>query len=137
AGPDFDLAIEIHAAQLPDMNDLLESYGNFQVRRGTFSFFSEITIEEGHIIGYMRPLSGDVDVAVVHDEEDGFTDWIYDTAVGAASAILENMPRDEVATDVDLAGPLNDPEMSTWKIIRGLLRNAFFEAILPGFESEV
>jgi hypothetical protein len=42
-----------------------------------------------------------------------------------------------VATEVEISGPLDDPEMSTWEIIVGLVRNAFFQAILPGFEREL
>lgn len=33
-------------------------------------------------------------------------------------------------------GPLEDPETSTWQAIVNLLRNAFVEAILPGFDGQ-
>ena len=48
---------------------------------------------------------------------------------------LENQPR-EGATVADLSGPVQDPDASTWQIIANLLRNAFIEAILPGFARE-
>jgi hypothetical protein len=33
-------------------------------------------------------------------------------------------------------GPLTSPKISMWQAIGGLLRNAFFKAILPGLEHE-
>jgi hypothetical protein len=51
--------------------------------------------------------------------------------------LLKNVPREEVATRVDLSGPLEDPNVSTWEALVNLIRNAFFEAILPGFEEQL
>ena len=138
AGPDFDIKIEVNETHLPAMNDLLRAYGNFDVVEGHFSFFAEFTIHEGHIEGYMRPLFGDMEVYDRRQDEDkGLLQQLYERAVGVISGILENVPRDEVATQVEISGPLDDPEASTWQIIVGLLRNAFFRAILPGFEDEL
>jgi hypothetical protein len=44
------------------------------------------------------------------------------------------MPRDEVATKSDMSGPVENPQANTWQIIVKLVQNAFFNAILPGFE---
>ena len=35
-----------------------------------------------------------------------------------------------------IAGPLPDPKASTWQTLLGLIQNAFFKAILPGFLRE-
>jgi len=40
-------------------------------------------------------------------------------------------------TKVEISGTAKKPEMSTWQIIVGLVKNAFFKEILPGFEREV
>jgi hypothetical protein len=53
------------------------------------------------------------------------------------SALLENFPRDEVATKADIAGPLENPQASTWQVVVTLIQNAFFQAILPGFERAI
>lgn len=50
------------------------------------------------------------------------------------TALLENDPRDEVATQSDLSGPVDNPKANTWEIIGKLVQNAFFNVILPGFE---
>jgi hypothetical protein len=59
---------------------------------------------------------------------------MYEAAVGAASTVLTNRPRDEVATITDLSGPVESPSTSTWDMVIGLLRNAFVKAIMPGLE---
>jgi hypothetical protein len=50
--------------------------------------------------------------------------------------LLQNRPRNEVATQTDISGELDSPEVSTWQIIGNLVQNAFFNAILPGFEGK-
>jgi hypothetical protein len=137
-GPDFDFKVEIIDMPLPAMNDLLLAYGDFDVVDGLFSFFSELRIEGGYINGYLRPMFRDVEVYDRREEKDmGLLKKLYEKAVGVIFKILENLPREEVATHVEISGPLDDPEASTWEIIVGLIRNAFFQAILPGFEGEV
>jgi hypothetical protein len=136
--PDFTLALEIHETHLPTMNDILRAYGNFDVHEGYFSFFTELTIREGEIDGYMRPIFGDMVVYDAREDDDkGLIQQLYEIAVGAISTILKNLPREEVATHVEISGELDDPEMSTWDILVGLIQNAFFQAILPGFEGQL
>lgn len=53
------------------------------------------------------------------------------------SKLLENRPLEQVATETDISGPLEGPRTDTLQTIANLIRNAFFEAILPGFEREV
>ena len=57
--------------------------------------------------------------------------------VGGVAGLLENAPRGEVATKTDLKGSASNPRTSTWQIVVNLLKNAFFKAILPGFDAEV
>ena len=61
---------------------------------------------------------------------------LYEKVVGGLSHILENEPREEIATVVDISGSLEDPDASTWDVIVRLVSNAFVKAILPGFERE-
>jgi hypothetical protein len=36
-----------------------------------------------------------------------------------------------------MSGPVENPQANTWEIVEKLVQNAFFKAILPGFEREV
>jgi hypothetical protein len=62
---------------------------------------------------------------------------VYEGVVGGVSRMLQNRPRDEVATVVDVSGRLENPNTSVIETIVGLVQNAFFRAILPGFEARL
>jgi hypothetical protein len=42
-----------------------------------------------------------------------------------------------VATRVELSGRLDNPNTSTLAAVTGLVQNAFFKAILPGFDASL
>lgn len=120
------------------LNDLLRAYGNFDVVDGTFSLYSEISVGEKRIDGYFKPLFEGVDVYDKRqDKEVGIFKKMYEGIVGGLSSLLENRPREEVATRIDISDPLDDPETSTLEAVLLLIENGFFNAILPGFEREV
>jgi hypothetical protein len=136
-GPDLDLRIAVEDTDMKSMNDLLRSYGNFDVVAGRFSFFSEITVRSGDIKGYVKPLFYEMDVYDRRqDKEKGVFRKLYEGVIGGLSWVFQNTPRDEVATNIPITGKLSNPETSTWETIIGLIQNAFFKAILPGFERE-
>ena len=54
--------------------------------------------------------------------------------VGIAAKILKNRPRGEVVTVVTISGRADQLQYSNWEIVGRLLKNAFFKAILPGFD---
>jgi hypothetical protein len=136
-GPDIDLKIAIGDTDMKTMNDLFRGYGNFDVVGGRFSFFSEITVRGGNIKGYVKPLFQEMDVYDRRqDKEKGLFRKLYEGVIGGLSWVFQNTPRDEVATNIPVSGKLSDPQASTWQTIAGLIQNAFFKAILPGFERE-
>jgi hypothetical protein len=71
------------------------------------------------------------------DRGKGLFQQLYEAVAGGVSSLLENIPRDEVATTAEISGPLDDPQASTWQVLMQLVQNAFFRAILPGFEGEL
>jgi hypothetical protein len=134
-GPDFDLNIKIEGTELKSMNDLLLDYWNFDVHAGSFSLYSEISVKNDYIEGYVKPLFKNLDVYDRRqDEEKDVFSKMYEGLVGGMMDLLKNEPREEVATRVDLSGEVENPQASTWQIIVRLMQNAFHKAILPGFE---
>jgi hypothetical protein len=137
-GPDLDLVLSIENTDMRAMNDLLRAYGNFDVVAGTFSMYSEIKIRQGKIDGYVKPLFSDMKVYDRRqDAEKSLFRKLYEGLVGGISGLLQNWPRSEVATRVPISGDVEAPQTSTWETIVRLIQNAFFRAILPGFEKEV
>jgi hypothetical protein len=137
-GPDFNLTLSIEDADMRRMNDLFRAYGNFDVVAGVFSFYSEIKVRQGKIDGYVKPLFRDMDVYDRRqDREKTLFRKLYEGLVGGISGLLQNRPREEVATQTSVSGDVESPQTSTWEIVIRLVQNAFFRAILPGFEKEV
>ena len=136
-GPDFTITAQIERASLPSINELLLAYGKFDVVSGTFSVYSEVKVANGRIDGYVKPLFKDVKVySREQDKEKPVLKRLYEKIVGGLSHVLENEPREQVATVADISGTLDDPDTGTWPIIVRLVSNAFVRAILPGFERE-
>ena len=136
--PDFDLNIKIEKTELRAMNDLLRAYGKFDVTGGLFSVYSEVSVKNGEVQGYIKPLFKDMKVYDPRqDKEKTFSQKVYEGVIGGIAKLLENRPRQEVATRADIAGKIENPQTSTWQTLVNLIQNAFFKAILPGFEREV
>ena len=136
--PDFDLSIKIERTQMRAMNDLLRAYGNFDVTAGLFSLYSELSVKNGRVEGYIKPLFRDMKVYDARqDKEKSLFHKLYEGLVGGVAKLLENKPREEVATLTEISGPLENPQTSTWQTVVNLVKNAFFKAFLPGFEKEV
>jgi hypothetical protein len=133
--PNVDLRAQILNTDMKQMNEFWKAHAKFDVVAGEFSFFTELSVQDGMLTGYIKPLLKDVDVYdPVQDRKKNIVRKAYEAVVGALSGVLENQPRDEVATRVDISGRIDSPQVNTLEAAGNLVRNAFFKAILPGFE---
>lgn len=136
--PNFDLQLAVDQSELKALNPLLKAYVGADVVAGQFSFYSEMAVRNGSINGYVKPLFKDVDVYdPKQDRKKGIFAKLYEGILGGLAWVLENRPREEVATTTKISGKLSDPETSVTDIIIGLVQNAFFRAIVPGLEREI
>jgi Domain of Unknown Function (DUF748) len=135
--PDVDLKIKIASTQVRSMNNMLRAHGKFDVVGGLFSCYAEIRLDDGSIRGYVKPLVRKLNVYdTEQDKSKTAMDKVREGAIEDLSTLLENVPRDEVATKADVSGSTKQPRTETVQIVVGLIQNAFFKAILPGFERE-
>jgi hypothetical protein len=136
-GADFQVNMAIENTQLATLNPLLTAYGKFDVKSGLFSIYSQIRVKDGYIDGYIKPLFSEMEVYDPEkDRNKDFVHKVYEHLIQGLANLLKNRPREEVATIAPFRGRVGDAKASTWQVIGGLLRNAFFDAILPGFERE-
>jgi hypothetical protein len=134
--PEFSLTVQIEETPLTAMNDLFRAYGNFDVVGGKFSFYSELQARNGKIEGYVKPLFTDMDVyARAQDAGKPILHQVYEGLIGGVAELLRN-PNADVATNADISGRIDQPNVSTLQIVLRLIKNAFFRSILPGFENE-
>lgn len=137
ARTEFSSNLEITDVDMTAMNDLLRARGGFDVTSGRFSLFSELAVKDGRVDGYVKPIFRDLDVYDRRQDRDkNIFRQAYEGIVGGIGTLLENRPRDEVATRTDLSGRIENPRASTLEIVLGLVQNAFVRAILPGLDRE-
>jgi len=135
-GADLDLHLRIAESNLTALNDLLRAYGDFDVAAGSFSLVSELHVKNGALSGYIKPFFKDTRVYDSRkDKGRGGVHQMYEMMVGGVAGALENRSRQEVATKATIRGAVGSPQTSTWQIVGQLLKNAFFKALLPGFET--
>lgn len=136
--PDFNVNMSVENTSLPSLNDLLRAYGRFDVQAGEVSVYSQTAVAHGEIKGYVKTLFSNV---VVYDRSKDAKKPIlhqaYELVIGGAAKLLKNGSSQKVATQVSLNGKLDKPNTSTWEALAELLRNAFINAIEPGFDHEI
>jgi hypothetical protein len=99
--------------------------------------FAEAGVKKGRVEGYVKPLFRDLRLyGPEQDAEKSVGQKFKERAADVIAKVLRNRPRQEVATVVPIAGPLDNPKANTWEALIGLVRNSFNKAILPGFERE-
>ena len=134
----FDLELTIEETEMKTLNKLFLATGNFDVTAGRFSLYTEIAVRDGVVDGYVKPLFRDVDVYNrEQDRKKNIVRQMYEGILGGLSWLLENRPREEVATTTRISGRLSNPETNSWEVVLGLIQNAFFRAILPGLERSI
>ncbi len=134
--PDFDVKVKIEKTDMTTLNHMFKAYGGFDVKSGEFSVFSELHADRGRVQGYLKPFFDRPEIFdLSQDKTDNIFQQLYEGIVGAVAAILENTPRDQVATKTEITGNLKNIKIGTWELIWNLFRNAFVEAMTPAFEN--
>jgi hypothetical protein len=136
-GADMDLTARIEGADMARMGSLVRAHGGLDVAAGNLSVYSELRVRNGTVTGYVKPHFRDVKIGTADADETeskSFGRRLYEGAVGAAMKILKNHSRGEVVTVATISGQLDQPQFDRWEIVGRLLQNAFFKAILPGFD---
>ena len=137
-GPAFNLKVAMQNTDLPSMNDLLRAFGRFDVTAGQLTVFSQVAVKDGNIDGYIKPMFANLKVYDYQkDKGTGVLHQAKELAIGGASHLFKNRNTDKVAADIDLKGKLTSPDVDTWQALGQILRNAFIEAIIPGFDRAV
>jgi hypothetical protein len=126
--PRFDLELALQEVDLVELNELLEAYGKFNVKRGTFEVFAEIAGSGGNFDGYVKPFFENLDVFELEQDAKNPVKLIWQAIVAGAVKIFKNHPEDQVATRIPVSGTFEQTDVAIWTTIVNVLRNAFVEA---------
>ena len=137
AGLSFDIGVRVEEVDVTRLNDLFRAYGRFDASAGRFYLYSELDAKEGVVTGYVKPLFKDLKIYdKQQDKSKPLVRKMYEHLVSGVAKILKNRSRDEVATKAEVLGRIDKPKVGTVAAVMRLVENAFFKAILPGFDLE-
>jgi hypothetical protein len=135
--PTFDMNTELKGLNLVLLNDMLREYGNFDVKKGTFSMYGEFAAKEGKFGGYAKPFLTDLDVVQWNKEEGNFKQILWETLVASAAEVLQNQNTEQLATKIPINGTFDKVHLNKWHAISYVLRNAFLHALRPSFDNSI
>jgi len=131
---DFDVHLKLDDAKLPDLNHFLLAHAGMDVAAGRFSVFTEITVNHGQLEGYIKPFIKDLKIYDRQKDRDKpFGKRVKLHVMQFLATLFKNHSSRAVATVVRISGPTSDPQANEWEVIRKLLGNGLFRAIVPGF----
>jgi hypothetical protein len=134
--PTLHLAVRLLGLDVTKTNDLARTYGAFDFENGWFDLVIEMDVKEGAVEGYVKPLFRNLKVLSLKDvREDNPLELFWEALVGAASKLLKNQPRDQVATLIPFRGDMSGPQTDILASIGNVLRNAFIRAYLPRLQT--
>jgi hypothetical protein len=135
--PTFEVKAELTDMDITKLNNFLSAYGKFTVRQGTIGIYTEAAAKDGKIAGYTKPIIKDLRVVNWKEDKAHPLKLAWEALIGAVNWVVKNKGKDQLATRVEFAGELKDPDINTWYIIGQMLRNGFIQALYPALENSV
>ena len=135
--PTFELDLALNDLDVRQLNDYLRAYGNVDAEAGKFSMDAEFAASRGRLSGYVKPFIDDLDVLRWKEEGESLPNKLWQGLVEVVAEVLEDRPKERIATKIPFEGSLKNPDADTWSTIGGLLKNAFIEALRRGIEGSI
>lgn len=135
--PDLDLDMKFEKINMPALNDFFMAYGKVDIEKGSFSLFAEITVDDGKVNGYVKPIAQHMKVVDWKKDKKNPLNLIWQGIVGSLAEIFENQKKDQFASRMPLEGNLNKIDTETWPAIWNIFRNAFVKAFEMNTENAV
>jgi hypothetical protein len=131
---DLEVHLEVENARLPDLNRLLRAHAGVDVAEGQFSVYSEFTVKKGQVNGYIKPLIKNLKISDRQKDKDKpFGKRVEMHVLQFLANLFKNHTSQAVATVARISGSTGGPKTNEWEVIRKLIGNGIFQAILPGF----
>jgi len=126
--------LKLDDARLVDLNGMLRTHADVDVADGLFSVYTEMTVKNNRVEGYIKPLIKNLKIYDRQkDQGKPFGKRVKMHVLQFFANLFKNHDSRAVATVVRISGSTHDPKTSEWEIIRKLIGNGLSRAILPGF----
>ncbi|HSZ71728.1 MAG TPA: DUF748 domain-containing protein [Cytophagaceae bacterium] len=135
--PDADLNVKFTEVDLKAFNDLTMAYAKFDFERGKLALFSQMSMLNGKIDGYVKPLMTDIKVLNWSKEKEPVTNKIWQGIIGLMIDVVKNHPKDQFATKLEVHGSIHKKEIDVWQAVLNVLRNGFIKAFEKKFDDPI
>lgn len=140
--PDFDFNLELKGMNLTYLKDFTDAYANFTFKHGQLYISTELAMDDGKYNGYIKPVLENIKIIDLtpdteKEKKRPFFKRLWELIVGTAAGIVENHPKERLATKIPLKGSVNGSENFTWTAIVNVLRNGFIKAFDKNVEGSI
>jgi hypothetical protein len=136
--PTFEVDAQLTNVTLVALNDFLQAYGKFDVKRGTFGLYTSVAAKEGSYEGYFKVLFENLDIFDWEkDRKKNPLKGIWQAIVATLTTAFKNQPKDRLALKVPVSGSFTNTDVHVWTAVGTLLRNAFIQALVPRLDEKV
>jgi len=133
---DFEVQLEVVDARLVELNGLLQAHAGVDVAEGLFSLYTELTVKQGQVEGYVKPLIKGLKIYDRQkDKEKPLRQRVKLHVLQFLANLFRNHTTHAVATVARISGSTGGPKANEWEVIRKLIGNGLSHAILPGFQA--
>lgn len=113
------------------------AYSQVDIESGSFSLFSEVTLDSGNIKGYIKPIARHIKVVNWEKDKQNPLNLIWQAIIGVLAEAFENQKQDQFATKVPIDGKVNNVDAAVWPSVFNILKNAFVKAFEMNTENSV
>jgi hypothetical protein len=113
-------------------NSALQKYLKVRVKSGTIGLYSELTGDKGVYHGYVKPFFNKLEFEPKPSDE-GNLGAVWSGILNVVKGLFENDKR-VIATQTEISGRVDQPQVDVLRAIGGVLWNAYISALRPGFD---
>jgi len=135
--PNACIKLKLTNVHLPSLNNLFKAFGKFEFEKGTFSLYSELSLDNSNIQGYIKPILNDMNVKNWSDENGNAFQKLWVVVVGVAFDVFKNQTQNEFATKIPIKGTLSNVDPEIINGIINIFHNAFIKAYDKSFDNTV
>jgi hypothetical protein len=113
-------------------NSALQKYLKVRVKSGDIGLYSELTGDKGIYHGYVKPFFNNLEFEPKPSDE-GNPGAIWSGVLNTVKGLFENDNK-VIATQTEISGRVDQPQIDALDAIGGVLWNAYIESLRPGFD---
>lgn len=132
--PDIDLYFSLENADVTALNSFTNHNAKLDFAGGKLNVFSEVTITNGNLIGYVKPLLTDLKLI---GRDDTIPEDLWEGFAGFFNFILKNKEATSVMTKVPIAGDLKNSETGLWFTVNTIFKNGWIQAFTGPYHQEI